>query len=174
MNEKFTFNQVNEQQSSAYMDGSNEKPTVLVKRTDRRVTVGKLDRSTGDVDFQEDGLDKAKLAIPLAELSDQRQVELAEELAGKPLRDNETVQTSEHEQVTRSLGSEAIRGLRHESESGSSTSEASQLQNGYEDALKEKKRAQQEGRGEDSTYWGQVAGQYAKEYRDLTGRDIKY
>lgn len=172
MKEASSYNQINDQINSAYMNRGGDKPTVLIKRNDGRVTAGKLDQDTQDVDFQEDGVNRAHEAVPLAELSDQRQAELAEELAGKPLRDNEIVKAPEHQQVTRDLGSEAIRGVRHESDN--SSSKASQLQNSYDNALEEKKRAQREDRGEDSIYWGQVAGQYAREYQGLTGRNIQY
>ena len=104
MSEKFTYNQVNQQESSAYMNRSGADPTVLIKRSERSgggVTVGRLDKSTRNVHFSEDGVDKYHPAVPLAELSDQRQAELAEELAGAALRSSEVPAVSESAPVER-------------------------------------------------------------------------
>lgn len=108
MNEKFTFNQVNQQESSAYMNRSGDKPTVLVKRSDGRVTVGRLDKETRSVDFSENGQELVKPGVPLVELSDQRQAELAEELAGKPLRSAEAIKVSERSSVGQKLGTHVV------------------------------------------------------------------
>jgi hypothetical protein len=81
-----TFNQINDQVSSAYINGSEALPNVLIERTDKRITVGNLDRNTGDVLFTEDGQDKMHPNVSPELLTDAHQAELAERLAGKPLR----------------------------------------------------------------------------------------
>lgn len=91
MSEKQTFKQINDQESSAYMNGSGDYPTVLISRTKRegeesgRVTVARLNKDTREAHFTEDGQKWTK-TIALENLSDQRQGELAEELAGRALR----------------------------------------------------------------------------------------
>lgn len=84
--EKQTFNQVTEQISNAYIEGNDALPSVLIKRSDGRVTVGRLDPDTQNVHFSEDGKSKMHGNVPVERLSDTYQAELAEELAGKQLR----------------------------------------------------------------------------------------
>lgn len=84
MSEIPTYNQINEQTRSAYMNRSDANPTVLVKRTDGRVTVGRLDKDIKNVHFSEEGKDWVRSAT-MESLSDDRQAHLAEELAGRAL-----------------------------------------------------------------------------------------
>jgi hypothetical protein len=85
MTELGTFRQVNDQESSAYMNRSEDHPTVLIKRTSGDVSVGRLDKYTRDVHFSENGQELTK-RIALENLTDARQEELAAELAGRALR----------------------------------------------------------------------------------------
>lgn len=85
MSEKLTYNQVNEQQSAAYINQSNENPTVLIPRKDGRITTGRLDTSTHKVHFTEDNQSYEKSVSPEA-MSDQVQEKLAEALADTALR----------------------------------------------------------------------------------------
>jgi len=89
MSEKMTFNQINKQASSAYMNRSGADPTVLVERKSGRITVGRLDADTKNVHFSEDGQDFIEPSVSMELLSDERQAQLAEKLAETPLRDNE-------------------------------------------------------------------------------------
>jgi hypothetical protein len=99
MSENLTFNQVNQQESSAYMSGSKAKPSVLIERSDGRITVGNLDKDTQHVYFTEDGVDKAHPNVPLEKLSDQHQEVLAAKLAGVALRGGESVEVKSVEQM---------------------------------------------------------------------------
>lgn len=94
MSETLTFSQINDQQSSAYRKASGAKPTVLIGRTDGRITVGNLDMDTHDVLFYEDGVNKRK-HVSLERLSDAHQEKLATELAGTALRGTEYPKTGE-------------------------------------------------------------------------------
>ncbi len=86
MSEKNTYNQVNEQQSSAYLNQSGANPTVLVKRTDGRISVGRLEMDgSRDVRFSDNGEKLAK-KVSIESVSDLHQAKLAEELAGRALR----------------------------------------------------------------------------------------
>lgn len=98
MNENLTFNQVYEQESSAYRHRSNAKPSVLVERSSGQITVGNLDMSTRNVLFTEDGVDKMHPNVAIEKLSDQHQEMLAAKLAGVALRGNETGQVKSIEQ----------------------------------------------------------------------------
>ena len=84
--EKRTFNQINEQESSAYRRGSDALPSVLIQRSDLGITVGNLDKHTGNVLFTEDGVYKMHPNVPLERLTDEHQQKLATLLAGKVLR----------------------------------------------------------------------------------------
>lgn len=88
MTEKLFHNQINEQISSAYRNGTDVDPTVLVKRSDGRITVGRLDRDAQVVGFTEKDQALVK-PVSLEALSDDRQAQLAEELAGVALRGGE-------------------------------------------------------------------------------------
>ncbi|HRJ06559.1 MAG TPA: hypothetical protein PK096_03290 [Candidatus Saccharibacteria bacterium] len=85
MNEKQSFNQINEQVSSAYMNQSGDNPTVLIRRTSGNITVGRLDTDTRKVHFSENG-EKWEKQVALENLSDAKQEQLATELAGRALR----------------------------------------------------------------------------------------
>lgn len=80
-----TFNQINQQESSAYMNGSRDMPTVLIDRKSGDVTVARLDKHTRTAYFTENGVAYEK-PIALENLSDARQEELAAKLAGRALR----------------------------------------------------------------------------------------
>ncbi len=84
MNER-TFNQINQQETSAYMNGSKDMPTVLIDRKSGNVTVARLDKNTRTAYFTENGVAYEK-TIALENLSDAQQEELAEKLAGRALR----------------------------------------------------------------------------------------
>jgi len=90
MSENPTFNQINEQESSAYMNRSGAKPTVLIERSDGRITVGNLDRGTQNVLFTEKGADKMHPNVSLERLTDAHQEMLAAKLAGVALLGSET------------------------------------------------------------------------------------
>lgn len=75
-------------------------------------------------------------------LSDGHQAALAEKLAGTALRGTEVDVTTDKQPFN---------------------PEVANLERSIREAHAEKHRAQQEGRGEDSIYWGQVAGQYSRE-----------
>ncbi len=85
MSENLTFNQINDQVSSAYRKQDAIEPAVLIERSDGRITTGKLEIGTRNVLFSEDGLDKMRPNVSLEKLSDQNQERLAAELAGVAL-----------------------------------------------------------------------------------------
>lgn len=85
MSERNTFNQVNQQETSAYISGTKDMPTVLIDRTGGNITVGRLDKNTKKVHFSENGQDWEKTASMEA-LSDGYQEVLAAKLAGRALR----------------------------------------------------------------------------------------
>lgn len=105
MSERYTYNQINDQISSAYMNRTGATPTVLVKRSlrpgenERRITVGRLNLDTREVHFSEDGREASK-PVSMETLSDGRQAQLAAELAGRALRGNETVTAGSSEVET--------------------------------------------------------------------------
>ena len=179
MNEKPTFNQINEQSSSAYMNGSNADPTVLVKRSDGRITVGRLDTEARDVHFSENGQELVKPSVSMEAFSDERQAQLAAELAGVALR-HDVAEGGIHVDATHEPEEsvEAFGDMSGVSETPFNPEDAAVLpveefnvdeallRRGYRDAMEEKARAQREGRGDDSIYWGQQAGQYARSLRD--------
>jgi len=188
MNETFTYNQVNQQESSAYRNRSGDQPTVLVKRTDGRVTVGRLDKETRDVSFTEDGQELMKPAVPMLELSDQRQMELAEELAGKPLRDNEVNQETKnrlyaeqklggqalHKQVERPQPSQAEQlQLRLDAIGQKYDREASLNLWRYASGMMNKRDAQRAGDGQASMDYHQQAGQAIRELEKVSGPDAR-
>lgn len=110
MSENPTFNQVNEQESSAYrkgLKGRDAMPSVLIGRSDGRVTVGDLDKLTGNVYFEENGENWMHPNVPLEKLADTYQEKLAAELAGAALRGAEAGVTPNTGGQERS-GSEAI------------------------------------------------------------------
>lgn len=80
MSEKPTYNQINEQISSAYMNRSDADPTVLVESTDGAIAVGRLEKGTHTVHFTEGGKEIVKQDTPLEVLSDEHQEKLAAEL----------------------------------------------------------------------------------------------
>jgi hypothetical protein len=85
MSEKPTFNQINRQNETAYLELSGADPTMLIRRTDGRVTVANYDTRTNSAYFEENG-PKAHENMTPEELSDQHQEQLASELAGRALR----------------------------------------------------------------------------------------
>ncbi len=98
MSEKMTFNQINDQESSAYAQGhagdDRYNPNVLVKRSDGSISVGRYDKSTHDAgnlpvydaSGNVDPLRVGKRKMALEAVSDQEQEALAAELAGEKLR----------------------------------------------------------------------------------------
>lgn len=80
MSETPTYKQINQQESSAYMNRRDADPTVLLKRSDGRVTVGRLDMDTREVTMES--------------LTDAHQERLAAELAGRALRGSEAAVTA--------------------------------------------------------------------------------
>ena len=101
MSETPSYKQINQQETTAYIDGSKTNPTVLVKRTDGRVTVGNLHKDSREVRFSENG-DKLKKTVPMESLTDAHQELLAAELAGRALRGSEvsiSINAAEQEQV---------------------------------------------------------------------------
>ena len=113
MSERYTYNQINDQISSAYMNRTGASPTVLVKRSlrpgenERRITVGRLNLDTREVHFSEDGREASK-PISMETLSDKHQAQLATELAGVALRgDGVTAAPNEAETSSTESGREA-------------------------------------------------------------------
>ena len=86
--ENQTFDQINEQISSAYRSRSDALPSVLIQRSgpDGRITVGNLEPDTRNVLFTENGQNKMHPSVSLERLTDEHQAKLAEELAGRALR----------------------------------------------------------------------------------------
>ena len=84
-----TFEQINQQQTTAYRKQSDTMPTVLIERSDKTITVGNLDMRTQDVLFTEDGQIKAHPNVPAELLTDEHQQKLAAVLAGVALRGSE-------------------------------------------------------------------------------------
>ena len=154
-----TYNQVHQQLA----DGSSA--SVLVKRTDGSISTGQYaETGQGELgvylgDFantKSNDLDQLDYKpVNVEQLSDQRQEKLAAELAGVALRGaNVEVDT-----VIKPKPAEIVETP--------FSAEKANLERAVRDALAEKRRAQQEGNGENSTYWGQVAGQYQKELSKL-------
>lgn len=95
MSENLKFNQVNQQESSGYIQGLSRKdnmPTVLVERSSGKIQTGRLDQSTRNVHFSdvnpETGVEETMMhpRVPLEKLSDEHQELLAARLAGAALR----------------------------------------------------------------------------------------
>jgi len=81
-----TYNQINQQESAAYMNRSNDDATVLIERNhSERITVGRLDKDTRKVYFKENGQVWEK-RISMDALTDEHQQALATALAGRALR----------------------------------------------------------------------------------------
>lgn len=139
------FNQL-EQQLAA-----NQPATVLVERSNGDITPAQImypgSENTrvffGNLNAEADDRAIPTKIVASEKLSDAHQEMLAEKLAGVALRSVE-VAPIEEPSVDELL-----------------------LERGIREAQAEKRRAQQEGRGDDSIYWGQVAGQYSKELRQL-------
>lgn len=163
MSEKLTFDQVNKQIRSAYMRRSAELPSVLVSRTDGRVTVGRVDTSTHKVYFNENGQDYSKRVSHEA-MSDQVQEKLAEALAGMALRSQVEVSESRFAGMLDpdfdgDIASAAVKPKLDEME-------IALLRRGLASARENVSDAQDRGSDEDSRYWQEVAGRYAKDLRD--------
>lgn len=82
MSEYPSYNQINEQESSAYVSGGDMRADVLIKQPSGGVTVGRLDKATGNVHVTEDGQEELYPNVPLERLTDEHQGMLARELAG--------------------------------------------------------------------------------------------
>lgn len=132
------FKQVDEQLAA------DQAATVLVERDNGSIVPGQV-MVRGEhgarvfmANLNEEANDRViqTKRVSAEKLSDEHQEALAEKLAGV-----------------------ALRGVEAEAPKEEFDAEAANLERSYKEALVEKSRAQQEGRGEDSTYWGQVAGQ---------------
>lgn len=143
-----TFNQIDQQLAANEQQGA----AVLVEQGDDKIAVGQVLATPGEngarVFFNGSNDEVSERAIPTKlvsaeKLSDSHQELLAEKLAGAALRGADVPVVKEH-----------------------FNPEVANLEKSIKEAENEKRRAQKEGRGEDSIYWGQVAGQYAKELRD--------
>ncbi len=97
--EKQTFNQISEQESRSYRRQDGRLPSVLIERTDGRITVGNLDKHTGNVLFTEDGRDLYKPNVPVELLTDEHQAKLAAALAGTAVRSLETVSSNSYDNL---------------------------------------------------------------------------
>lgn len=138
-----TFNQINEQLAN------DQAATVLVERDTGDIVPAQV-MAVGEqgaraffanLNAGEAGDNAIRTKTVSAEkLSDSHQEMLAEKLAGVALRNSEIEEPKEEFDA-----------------------EAANLERAIREAEAEKRRAQQEGRGEDSTYWGQVAGRYTLE-----------
>lgn len=183
MSEKFTYNQVNEQESSAYINRRDDQPTVLVKRTDGRVTVGRLDKATNNVSFSENG-QKWWKEVPLRTLADQGQMDLAQELAGKPLRDDEAQNGPEEQpRVNHDIGVRAVQQAAERPQQSRQEQLQSQLdiigakydQEGslnlwrYASGVMNKRDAQQAGDGQESMNAHQQSGLAMRELEKIGG-----
>jgi hypothetical protein len=167
MSETLTYDQINEQRSSAYMNRSNADPSVLLKRTDGRITTGRLMAGINRVYFSENGQDFSK-AVKREAISDQYQQQLAEDLAGAALRS----------EVKISDGREEFPGMfdpHFESNADDAAINSSSeldnddialLERGLRSAREEIAKAQKEGRGDDSRYWQEIAGRYVNDLRN--------
>jgi len=99
MTEKITHNQINEQETSAYINQSAEMPTVLVRRSNGTIQTGYLDKAESEIYLSKDeygkpntdGLHK-RIRSPEA-VSDREQEKLAAELAGVALRSEINTET---------------------------------------------------------------------------------
>lgn len=145
--ENQTFNQIDQQ----FQKG--EPSTVLVERTDGSISTGLVgalgaERSAVLLAGSNDKTNEDTLmkVIKTEKLSDAHQEMLAEKLATVALKGSEVVEV---EQANTDFDPEVAN-----------------LQRAIRDAESEKRRAQQEGRGDDSIYWGQVAGRYSRELAD--------
>lgn len=143
MSEKQTFNQVDQQFEKG------DPQTILVERSDGTISTGLVgsqgERSAVLLAGSNDKVngDTLMKMVKTEKLSDAHQEMLAEKLAGVALRGSGV---AEVEPVAATFDPEVAN-----------------LQRAIRDALAEKKRAQQEGRGDDSIYYGQIAGQYTLE-----------
>lgn len=107
MSEKFTtFKQVNDQETSAYINGTRDNPTVLFRRTDGSIDVGRVDKHTRIVEF-----DEGTKRLALESLSDQHQMELANELAASRFDTEAGVDTLPSAEMARRLGGQAAANL---------------------------------------------------------------
>ena len=142
--ENQTFNQIDQQ----FQKG--EPSTVLVERSDGTISTGIVgtlgqERSAVLLAGSNDKTngDTLMKMIKTEKLSDPHQEMLAERLAGVALKSSGIDETKKVD--------------------SNFDPEVANLQRAVRDAEAEKRRAQQEGRGADSIYWGQVAGQYTRE-----------
>lgn len=139
------FNQVDQQIANGHA------ATVLVERTNGDITAAQIEgMEPGSTNaFFGDISQGAKNGLsykPVGneKLTDQYQEHLAQQLAGQALRGS-------------------VVALEAPASKESFDPEVANLERSIREAEAEKRRAQQEGRGQDSIYWGQVAGQYAKQ-----------
>lgn len=150
-----TFNQVNQQLTAG-------SATILVERTDGSISTAQftepaVDRTNvylGDfANTSKDDLDYK--SVNNEQLSDQHQEKLAAELAGVALREADVkVEYVEKPKPVEKLETPF-------------DAEKANLQRAIADAMAAKRQAQKDGDGQNSIYWGQIAGQYQRELNSL-------
>ena len=147
MSEKLEFNQIDQQLANS------QTASLLVERKDGAIQVGQVlgygehgsIAYLANLNNKDATGDLSWKRVSSEQLSDRHQQELAEGLAGAALR--ETVSAVPHTEKF--------------------DPEKANLERAIRDAMAEKARAQKEGRGDDSIYWGQQAGRYTKELGNL-------
>lgn len=150
---------------------NNGSATVLIERSDNKISTGQIfgRGERGAKAFLGDLSDPEAHRIPTrfvrAEtLTDAYQTKLAEELAGVALSGAGVEQDSNNFANIWSTSEEAPSV---EDAAIRFSPERASLERAIEDANAAKRQAQLAGNGADSIYWGQVAGKYTKELRNL-------
>ena len=104
-----TFNQINQQISVNYRNGSEKGPTVLVPRGNSQIAVAEYDPDSREVMFTgEDGLRYTKPVLSLEAVSDQHQEMLAAELGASRGDHTEVLPSQRRESVPADLAKHAL------------------------------------------------------------------
>ena len=104
-----TFNQINQQISVNYRNGSKKGPTVLVPRSNSQITVAEYDPDSREVMFTgEDGLRYTKSVLSSEAVSDQYQENLAAELGADLGAPTEVLSNQRRETVSADLAERAL------------------------------------------------------------------
>ena len=104
-----TFDQINQQISVNYRNGSKKGPTVLVPRSNSQITVAEYDPDSREVMFTgEDGLRYTKPVLSLEAVSDQYQENLAAELGADLGAPTEVLSIQRRETVSADLAERAL------------------------------------------------------------------
>ena len=104
-----TFNQINQQISANYRNGSEKGPTVLVRRSSGSITVAEFNPNSQKMEFTgEDGRRYTKSVLSSEAVSDQYQENLAAELGADLGAPTEVLSNQRRETVSADLAERAL------------------------------------------------------------------